>query len=73
MLQKYPGTPDHGGKKQKKMIITVDKTHFPFRELAVLMGMIAPAVAVWALIAKRRRRVEKDQTGYGEWWDGLGV
>ncbi|MGB2959646.1 MAG: hypothetical protein WBG01_11350 [Bacteroidota bacterium] len=55
------------------MIITVDKTHFPFRELAVLMGMIAPAVAVWALIAKRRRRVEKDQTGYGEWWDGLGV
>ena len=55
------------------MIITVDKTQSHLRELAVLMGMIAPALAVWALIAKRRRRAKEDQTGYGEWWDALGV
>jgi hypothetical protein len=55
------------------MNITVEKAHPRLRDLAVLAGMLAPVVSLWALIAMRRRRVAENRSGYGEWWDALGV
>lgn len=55
------------------MNIAIERVHHRLGDLAVLVGMIAPVVTLWALMARRRRRREEDRTGYGEWWDGLGV
>jgi hypothetical protein len=55
------------------MNITLDKANLRIRDLAVLVGVLAPVVSIWALITRRRRRYEEDRSGYGEWWDGLGV